>query len=157
MVLERREGAAAPPVERAGSPAAFPADAERDRLVGDTIDRYRRYLNPGLARLFKFGGSETVEWAASGCLVWDVHGREYVDCACGPAIFNVGHRHPRVLAAVRDQLDRMPMSVRTMPSAPNVLPWNPSRIATIPGRPVASRASLSAPSTDSAPLLQKKL
>ena len=118
MVLERREGAAAPPVERAGSPAAFPADAERDRLVGDTIDRYRRYLNPGLARLFKFGGSETVEWAASGCLVWDVHGREYVDCACGPAIFNVGHRHPRVLAAVRDQLDRMPMSVRTMPSAP---------------------------------------
>ena len=118
MVPERPEGAATHAAGGAASPASFPSDAERDRLVAETLDRYRRYLNPGLARLFKFGGSETVEWAASGCLVWDVHGREYVDCACGPAIFNVGHRHPRVLAAVRDQLDRIPMSVRTMPSAP---------------------------------------
>jgi len=105
--------------DRAGAGAVtFPQDAERDRLVQETLDRYRRYVNPGLARLFRFGGSETIEWAAKDCLVWDVHGREYIDCACGPAIFNVGHRHPRVLAAVRDQLDRMPMSVRTMPSAP---------------------------------------
>lgn len=101
-----------------GAPPPLPPGAERDRLVQDTLDRYRRYLNPGLARLFRFGGSETVEWAAEGCLVWDVHGREYIDCACGPAIFNIGHRHPRVLAAVRDQLERIPMSVRTMPSAP---------------------------------------
>jgi putrescine aminotransferase len=90
----------------------------RDRLIRDTLDRYHRYLNPGLARLFRFGGADTVEWEAEGCLVWDAHGRAYIDCACGPAIFNVGHRHPRVLAAVREQLDRMPMSVRTMPSAP---------------------------------------
>jgi putrescine aminotransferase len=94
------------------------AGAERAHLVERTLERYRRHINPGLARLFQFGGVETVEWAAEGCLVWDAHGHEYIDCACGPAIFNIGHRHPRVLAAVRDQLDRMPMSVRTMPSAP---------------------------------------
>jgi putrescine aminotransferase len=96
----------------------FPEDADRDRIVSATFERYRRHINPGLARLYQFSGLATVEWAAEGCLVWDVHGREYIDCACGPAVFNVGHRHPRVLAAVRDQLDRMPMSVRSMPSAP---------------------------------------
>jgi len=96
----------------------LPAGEARDRLIRDTLERYQRYLNPGLARLYRFGGSDTVEWEAEGCFVWDAHGRAYIDCACGPAIFNVGHRHPRVLAAVRDQLDRMPMSVRTMPSAP---------------------------------------
>jgi putrescine aminotransferase len=96
----------------------LPAGDARDRLIRHTLERYQRYLNPGLARLYKFGGTETVEWEAEGCFVWDAHGREYIDCACGPAIFNVGHRHPRVLAAVREQLDRMPMSVRTMPSAP---------------------------------------
>ena len=101
-----------------GRPRRFPDGADRADLIERTLAQYRRYLNPGLARLFQFGGVETVEWAAEGCLVWDVHGREYIDCACGPAIFNIGHRHPRVLAAVRDQLDRMPMSVRTMPSAP---------------------------------------
>jgi putrescine aminotransferase len=96
----------------------FLAGPERAQLIERTMERYRRHLNPGLGRLFQFGGVETVEWAAEGCIVWDAHGREYVDCACGPAIFNIGHRHPHVLAAVRDQLDRMPMSVRTMPSAP---------------------------------------
>lgn len=96
----------------------LPSGEARDRLVQDTLERYRRYLNPGLARLYRFGGTETVEWEAEGCFVWDAHGRAYIDCACGPAIFNVGHRHPRVLAAVREQLDRMPMSVRTMPSVP---------------------------------------
>ncbi|HVI84821.1 MAG TPA: aminotransferase class III-fold pyridoxal phosphate-dependent enzyme [bacterium] len=110
MVLQRPEEA------HSTSPALLAA--ERAHLVERTLERYRRHINPGLARLFQFGGVETVEWAAEGCLVWDVHGREYIDCACGPAIFNIGHRHPRVLEAVRDQLDRMPMSVRTMPSAP---------------------------------------
>ena len=110
MVLQR-------PEEAHSTSPALPA-AERAHLVERTLERYRRHINPGLARLFQFGGVETVEWAAEGCLVWDVHGREYIDCACGPAIFNIGHRHPRVLAAVRDQLDRLPMSVRTMPSAP---------------------------------------
>ncbi len=111
MVLHRSEQG--PPAT-----AGVPDSAERTRLVERTLEQYRRYLNPGLARLFQFGGVDTVEWAAEGCLVWDVHGRAYIDCACGPAIFNIGHRHPRVLSAVRDQLDRMPMSVRTMPSVP---------------------------------------
>jgi len=96
----------------------LPPGEARDRLIHETLERYRKYLNPGLARLYRFGGTETVEWEAEGCFVWDVHGRAYIDCACGPAIFNIGHRHPRVLAAVREQLDRIPMSVRTMPSAP---------------------------------------
>jgi len=96
----------------------LPAGEARDRLIQETLERYQRYINPGLARLYRFGGSDTIEWEAEGCFVWDAHGRAYIDCACGPAIFNIGHRHPRVLAAVREQLDRIPMSVRTMPSAP---------------------------------------
>jgi putrescine aminotransferase len=107
-----------PPEHEPAAPVVVPDSAEASALVARTLEQYRRYLNPGLARLFQFGGVDTVEWAAEGALVWDVHGRAYIDCACGPAIFNIGHRHPRVLAAVRDQLDRIPMSVRTMPSPP---------------------------------------
>lgn len=106
------------PIDTAGRVRGLPPGEARDRLVRDTLERYQRYLNPGLARLYRFGGADTVEWEAEGCFVWDAHGRAYIDCACGPAIFNIGHRHPRVLAAVREQLDRIPMSVRTMPSAP---------------------------------------
>ena len=41
-------------------------------------------------------------------------------------------------------------------AAPKVRPWKAPRKATIPGRPVTRRASLSDASTASAPLLPKK-
>ena len=37
--------------------------------------------------------------------IWDVEGRRYIDFAAGIAVVNTGHRHPKVIAAVRDQLD----------------------------------------------------
>src|SRR5437879_12140387 len=104
MVLRRPDGE-----PRAGAPQG----AERAQLIERTLAQYRRYLNPGLARLFQFGGVETVEWAAEGCLVWDVHGREYIDWACGQAIFNIGHRHARFLAAERAQHDSSLLSAIT--------------------------------------------
>ena len=38
--------------------------------------------------------------------VWDVEGRRYIDFAGGIGVLNAGHRHPQVLAAVREQLDK---------------------------------------------------
>ncbi|AHI25161.1 Transcriptional regulator MocR family [Komagataeibacter xylinus E25] len=43
---------------------------------------------------------------AENAELWDVEGRRYVDFAGGIAVLNVGHRHPKVLEAVRAQLDR---------------------------------------------------
>ncbi len=86
-----------------------------DRLVADALDKYSRFINPGLVKLYRFANAMTMEWDAQGAVIRDVYGKEYLDCSGGPAVFNVGHRHPRVVAAVREQLDRMPMSVRAMP------------------------------------------
>jgi len=38
--------------------------------------------------------------------LWDVEGRRFIDFAAGIAVLNVGHCHPRVVAAAREQLDR---------------------------------------------------
>jgi len=43
---------------------------------------------------------------AQNAEVWDVEGRRYLDFAAGIAVLNVGHRHPRILAAVAAQLER---------------------------------------------------
>jgi putrescine aminotransferase len=51
-----------------------------------------------------------VEWSDAGPNSYrDVNGREYIDCLGGFGIFNVGHRHPKVIAAVKAQLDRQPL------------------------------------------------
>ena len=38
--------------------------------------------------------------------LWDVEGRRFIDFGSGIAVLNTGHCHPRVMEAVRSQLDR---------------------------------------------------
>ena len=42
---------------------------------------------------------------AEGALVWDSEGNEYIDFAGGIGVNNVGHRHPKVVAAIKKQAD----------------------------------------------------
>jgi 4-aminobutyrate aminotransferase/(S)-3-amino-2-methylpropionate transaminase len=42
---------------------------------------------------------------AEGSHVWDTDGRRYLDFVGGIGVLNVGHNHPRVVAAVRKQLE----------------------------------------------------
>jgi ornithine--oxo-acid transaminase len=50
--------------------------------------------------------------AAEGAWVTDVEGRRYLDCLAGYSALNFGHRHPALLAAARDQLDRLTLTSR---------------------------------------------
>jgi 4-aminobutyrate aminotransferase len=43
---------------------------------------------------------------AENAEIWDIEGKRFIDFAAGIAVVNTGHRHPRVIAAVKDQLDR---------------------------------------------------
>ncbi len=43
---------------------------------------------------------------AENAEIWDKEGNRYIDFAAGIAVVNTGHRHPRVIQAVKDQLDR---------------------------------------------------
>jgi LysW-gamma-L-lysine/LysW-L-ornithine aminotransferase len=38
-----------------------------------------------------------------GASLWDVHGNEYIDCAAGHGVANLGHAHPKVAAAIAEQ------------------------------------------------------
>jgi 4-aminobutyrate aminotransferase/(S)-3-amino-2-methylpropionate transaminase len=42
-----------------------------------------------------------------GARVWDTAGKEYLDFTSGIGVLNTGHRHPLVVRAVREQLDRL--------------------------------------------------
>jgi predicted acetylornithine/succinylornithine family transaminase len=43
----------------------------------------------------------------SGCRLWDSDGNEYLDFLAGISVLNVGHCHPRVIEAVRDQVGKL--------------------------------------------------
>ena len=44
--------------------------------------------------------------AAEGCKMYDRQGKEYIDVISGISVCNVGHRNPKVVQAIKDQVDR---------------------------------------------------
>lgn len=53
-------------------------------------------------------GSSTSKYVAhaKGAILTDVEGNEYIDFAGGIAVMNVGHSHPKVVQAIRDQAEK---------------------------------------------------
>jgi putrescine aminotransferase len=77
--------------------------------LDETIERYTRFLNPGLARLMTFAGFG-LEARAEGVYVYDDEGNAYLDCLGGYGVFALGHRHPKVVEAAKRALDEIPLS-----------------------------------------------
>jgi 4-aminobutyrate aminotransferase/(S)-3-amino-2-methylpropionate transaminase len=68
--------------------------------TSDLLDRRNRAVARGLTTAHPLAVAR-----AEGARLWDVDGCEFVDFAGGIGTLNVGHRHPKVVAAIRDQLD----------------------------------------------------
>ena len=76
------------------------------------LERYRRHVNVGLAKLGEFMNLP-LEVRSDGCLVFDEHGEAYLDCG-GYGVFILGHHHPAIIEAVREQLDRHTLATRVL-------------------------------------------
>lgn len=82
--------------------------------INQTIKNYEQYINPSIVRLFRFMGLSTPAKQAQGCIIVDQDGKEYIDCLGGYGVFSLGHRHPKVVEAVKQQLDLMPLSSKVL-------------------------------------------
>lgn len=71
-------------------------------LTRSWLTRYDAVVAPVLPSYF-----DIVAEHAEGSWVWDVEGRRYLDLGSGIAVTNTGHRHPRVVAAIHAQVDRL--------------------------------------------------
>ncbi len=83
-------------------------------ITRETVESFRTHVNPGFLEYRKAtdaqGAAAVVEWADAGPNSYrDVTGRTYIDCLGGFGIFNVGHRNPKVVKAVSDQMRRQPL------------------------------------------------
>jgi 4-aminobutyrate aminotransferase/(S)-3-amino-2-methylpropionate transaminase len=76
-------------------------DARRSSGNGEWFDRRKAAVARGI------GHSTGVFTArARNAEIWDVEGKRYIDFAGGIAVVNTGHCHPKVMAAVREQMER---------------------------------------------------
>ncbi len=83
-------------------------DDERARVIRESVQYWTDHVNPGFLQYRKSVSTDytAVEWDDEGAVFRDIHGKEFLDLLGGFGIYVVGHRHPKVLRAVRDQLER---------------------------------------------------
>jgi putrescine aminotransferase len=93
--------------------ATAAAVATSPDLAKETFRSLRARMSPAVALAGKFAGNGAVEVAADGCEVVLSDGRRVLDFG-SYAVTLLGHRHPDVVAAVAAQLDRMPVSTRSL-------------------------------------------
>jgi putrescine aminotransferase len=95
-----------------------PDAGARDLIAKRTVEDYDSHYTPGLVRYRKAvteaGDFAAIEWTGEGTTVRDLHGREWIDCLGGYGIYNLGIRHPEVIAAVTAQLQRNPLPTQEL-------------------------------------------
>jgi len=67
----------------------------------ELVKKDETFISPSYVRFYPLAID-----SAEGCIVKDVDGNEYIDFNSGLVCLNVGHRHPKVVAAIKRQCDR---------------------------------------------------
>ncbi len=82
--------------------------AERKRVIEESVRYWIDHVNEGFLQYRKSVSTDytAVEWSDEGACFKDINGKEFIDMLGGFGIYVTGHRHPKVLKAVLDQLSR---------------------------------------------------
>ena len=74
----------------------------------ETVEAFASHVDRGKARALEAIGVDIVVGEREGARFRDAYtGRWYWNCHCNGGVFNLGHRHPAVVAAVREGLDHV--------------------------------------------------
>ena len=83
-------------------------DAEGPRYFdtrAGAIAAFGRHVSRSKVDFFTAVGMDVVFGRREGSFFWDVDGRRFLNLHCNGGVFNMGHRHPVLVAALADALD----------------------------------------------------
>ena len=90
----------------------------RQKIAEQTVDNFAHHINAGFLEHRKsatLGGEFAItEWEGQGSLIRDALGREFIDMLGGFGLYSYGLRPPKIVEAVKAQLDRSPQYSQEM-------------------------------------------
>lgn len=90
----------------------------REKIALETVENFRDYINKGFLEYRKSvtesGSFAVTEWTGQGSVLKDALDREYIDILGGFGLYSYGIRHPKIVRAVKAQLDRSPQYSQEM-------------------------------------------
>lgn len=95
----------------------IPLETRQD-IARKTVRNFRDHINKGFLEYRKSVTEATnfavTEWTGQGSLLVDALDREFIDLLGGFGLYSYGIRHPRIVEAVKAQLDRSPQYSQEM-------------------------------------------
>ncbi|MCD4720708.1 MAG: putrescine aminotransferase [Desulfobacula sp.] len=90
----------------------------REEISRKTVRNFRDHINKGFLDYRKSvteaTGFAVTEWTGQGSVLVDVLDRQFLDLLGGFGLYSYGIRHPKIVAAVKAQLDRSPQYSQEM-------------------------------------------
>ncbi len=90
----------------------------RKKIARETTENFANNINKGFLEYRKSvtesGEFAVTEWSGQGSILKDALDREFIDALGGFGIYSPGIRHPKIVAAVKAQLDRSPQYSQEM-------------------------------------------
>ena len=71
----------------------------------DAVAAFADHVSRGKVDFFRAFAMDVVLGRREGCYFWDVDGRRFLNAHCNGGVFNMGHRHPALVATLREALD----------------------------------------------------
>lgn len=84
----------------------------------EIIERFARHVSSGKAAFFAQAGIDFVGGEREGIYLSDLDGKRLINCHCNGGVFNLGHRNPRILAALQRALAGYDIGNHHLMSAP---------------------------------------
>lgn len=82
----------------------------------DLLERSKLFWNPDKTQFWTDSGIDLVIDRREGYYIWDMDGRRLIDMHLNGGTYNLGHRNPEVIAAVRAAMDRFDVGNHWFPS-----------------------------------------
>lgn len=71
------------------------------------ISLFGEHVSSGKARIFKTFEMDLVIGKREGIRIWDINGKELIDCHCNGGVFNLGHRNPEIIETLKNALNEL--------------------------------------------------
>lgn len=85
------------------------------------LDLYARHVSSGKREFFRAAGLDLLMGRREGIYFEDVGGRRLINAHCNGGVFNLGHRHPRLVEALRRGLEALDIGNHHLMSAARAL------------------------------------
>lgn len=79
----------------------------KQKSTEEIINDFAEFVSPGKVTVYKQLGFATVPGKREGVYLWDLEGKRYINCRSSGGVFNLGHRPPRIIAALKAAVEEL--------------------------------------------------